>query len=113
MKNGIAIFIAILLGIALGFFGVFNSVFTDGGLGERLVTIVAILLIYAGLGALWGFASPERPWRWVLALSLPGLILLGLYMLKEFNPFYLLYMVSILCLSSLGVYGGHSLRMRK
>lgn len=105
--------IAVLLGIFLGFFGVFNSVFSDGGTLERLVTIAAVLIIYAGLGALWGFFAPERPWRWVLALALPGMIFLAVYMLREYNPFYLVYMVLILCLSSLGVYGGNALRRRR
>lgn len=105
--------IAVLLGIFLGFFGVFNSVFSDGGALERRVTIAVVLIIYAGLGALWGFFAPERPWRWVLALALPGMIFLAVYMLREYNPFYLVYMVFILCLSSLGVYGGQALRRRR
>ncbi|NMC26929.1 MAG: hypothetical protein GYA42_02165 [Syntrophomonadaceae bacterium] len=104
---------AVLLGILLGFFGVFNSVFADGGTLERLVTVAVVLIIYAGLGALWGFFAPERPWRWVLALALPGIIFLAVYMLKEYNPFYLVYMVLILCLSSLGVYGGQALRRQR
>ncbi|MEQ8236007.1 MAG: hypothetical protein ABRQ23_04465 [Syntrophomonadaceae bacterium] len=104
---------AVLAGILLGFFGVFNSVFSDGGTFERLTTIAIVLIIYAGLGALWGFFSPQSPWRWLLALALPGVIFLFLYMLGEFNPLYILYMISILCFSSLGVYGGNALRRRR
>jgi len=113
MGKTLAMVTAVVAGVLLGFFGVFNSVFSDGGTLERLITIAIVLIIYAGLGALWGFFAPEQPWRWVLALALPGVIFLAVYMLREYNPFYIAYIVLILCFSSLGVYGGHALRRQR
>lgn len=113
MGKILAMVTAVVAGILLGFFGVFNSVFSDGGTFERLITIAIVLIIYAGLGGLWGFFSPQSPWRWVLALALPGIVFLAVYILREYNPFYVVYMVLILCFSSLGVYGGHALRRQR
>lgn len=109
MKLKLLMVTAVLVGALLGFFGVLVSVFADGGVLERLITIGIILLIYAALGGLWGFFLPGIWWHGALALSLPGVLLLALYMLGEFNPYYLVYMVLILALAGLGAYGGKAL----
>ena len=113
MKNIIGIVLAILVGGFLGFFGVFVSVFADGGLTERLVTIGIILLIYLVLGAVWGFLLPNFSWKWGLLIGAPGVLLLGFYLLSEFNLFYLLYMILIIGLASLGAWGGSAIKNRK
>ena len=109
MKNYIGMGLAIVFGILIGFFGVFNSVFSDGALNERLIAIAVILLLYAILSGLWGFLLPRYSWQWGLFLGLPGVIFLALYMRSEFNPYYFLYLILILGVACLGGYGGHAL----
>ena len=86
MKNIIGIVLSILTGIFLGFFGAFNSVFSDGELNERLVFIAVILAIYGILGLVWGFLIPKFIWKWGLFLGVPGVLILLLFTLFEFNP---------------------------
>lgn len=112
MKNVIGIILSILVGGLLGFFGVFVSVFADGGLTERLITIGIILLIYIVLGAVWGFLLPALSWKWGFLIGALGVLSLGIYLLSEFNFFYLLYMVLIFCLASLGALGGSAIKNR-
>jgi hypothetical protein len=59
VKHAIGINLAFLAGSLIGFFGVFVSVFADGGLTERLITIGVILLIYSVLSGVWGFLLPD------------------------------------------------------
>jgi hypothetical protein len=113
VKNIFGLLLALAIGSLLGFFGVFVSVFADGGLGERLLTIAVILLIYIFLSALWGFLLPRYSWLWGLCLGFPGALILALYMLKEFNPYYFIYIILIIGLSSLCAYYGSKLRKRK
>ncbi|SHI73456.1 DUF6954 family protein [Parasporobacterium paucivorans] len=87
--------LTIIIGILLGFFGVFVSVFADGGTRERTITIAVILFIYWLLGCVLGLIFPEYSWKWGIALGGPGFIILVLYMIKEFNPLYLLYLIGI------------------
>ena len=113
MKLKLGLVTAGLVGALVGFFGVLVSVFADGGELERLITSGIILLIYAALGGLWGFIMPGIWWHGALALSLPAVLLLALYMWEEFNPYYIVYMVLILTLAGLGAYGGNALRTRR
>lgn len=112
MKQILGMILAIMSGCFVGFFGVFVSVFADGGLQERMITIGFILLIYAFLGCAWSLVLPEKFWRWVLALSLPGMVLLLVYLQKEFNPLYLVYMTLILSCAALGAFLGQRIRKR-
>ncbi|HRY12645.1 MAG TPA: hypothetical protein P5309_03635 [Syntrophomonadaceae bacterium] len=114
MKNIIGIILAIAIGIFIGFFGVVNSVFSDGPMDERLVFIGIILVVYAGLGAVWGFLLPERGWKWGLYLGVPGAVGLLLFMLSEFTLFgyFLLYAAALLAVACLGAWGGARLRTR-
>ncbi len=105
--------LALLAGSILGFFGVLVTVFADGSLTERLVTVGLILLVYALLGAVWAYFQPKYSWSWGLIVGLPGIMILGLYILSQFNPYYLLYMVMIMAIACLGAFGGSSLSPRK
>lgn len=113
MKNYMGVGVAIVLGVLIGFFGVFNSVFSDGPQSERLIAITVILVIYGVLSGLWGFALPRYSWQWGLFLGLPGVIFLALYLRSEFNLYYLIYMALIIVFACLGGYGGHGLRQRQ
>jgi len=113
MKYNIIKLLAILIGIIIGFFGVINSVFSDGALAERLITISIILAIYAILSALLGFLLPAYSWAWGLLLCIPGVLFLFLYMFTEFNPYYLIYIITLISVSCLGAYGGNKIKAIK
>jgi hypothetical protein len=112
VKNIIGIVLSIVTGIFLGFFGALNSVFSDGELNERLVFIGIILVIYGILGAVWGFLIPRFSWKWGLFLGSPGVLILLLFTLFEFNPYFLIYIALNLLLACGGAWGGNSLRKR-
>lgn len=113
MKNIIGIIISLIAGSLIGLFGVIVSVFVDGGMTERLVTIGIILLIYGVLGGVWGFLLPSYSWKWGLLMGAPGVLLLGVYMLSENIVYYLVYMVFILFFACFGAWGGTSVKKRK
>lgn len=115
MKDIVAIILAIALGILIGFFGVVNSVFSDGPMDERLVFIAIILVVYALLGAIWGFLLPQRGWRWGLFLAMPGAVGLFLFMLSELSLFapFILYMIALLGVACLGAWGGSWFRIHR
>lgn len=112
MKNIIGIVLSILTGFFLGFFGALNSVFSDGVLNERLVFIGVLLVIYGILGIVWGFLIPKLTWKWGLFLGGPGVLILLLFMILEFNPYFLVYMALILIMACGGAWGGSALRKR-
>lgn len=112
IKNVISIVLSIVTGTFLGFFGVFNSVFSDGELNERLVLIAVLLVIYGILGLVWGFLIPKFTWKWGLFLGGPGVLILLLFAIIEFNPYFLIYMALIILLACGGAWGGSSVRKR-
>jgi len=113
MKNVLGITMAIALGILIGFFGVFNSVFSDGPLNERLVAIGIILVIYAIFSALWGFIFLKYSWQWGLFLSLPGAFFLLIFTLTELNPYFFLYIILLIGISCWGAYAGGAVRKHR
>ena len=113
MKHIISIILAILIGTITGFFGVFVSVFSDGTLSERLITISIILLVYGVLSGLNGFLQKKYSWQLGLLLGSPGVLFLGLYMFREFNPYYFIYMILIISISCFCAWGGNYIRKRK
>ncbi len=113
MKNIIGMLLAIGTGLSLGFFGVYASIFSDGDLYERLNVISILLLIYIILSTLWGFLLTTYSWQWGILLGLPGALFLALEIMREFNPYYLLYLVLILLFSSISSYCGTIFRNRK
>lgn len=113
MKHIIGLTLSIIIGVLVGFFGVIASVFADGGVNERLLTIAAILLIYAILGGIWGLLFSGLSWKWGFLLGGPGVLFLGIFMLGEFDPFYLVYMALILAFACLGAWIGSSIVKRR
>ena len=113
MKNNLGMILSIALGILIGFFGVFNSVFSDGSLNERLVVIGMILSVYAILSALWGYIFLKYSWQWGLIISIPGALFLFIYTLIESNPYYFLYIILLISLSCWGAYAGDAIRKRR
>lgn len=97
MKKTAGMVIAVLWGLLLGFFGVFSSVFTDGGLAERLIMIAVILLIYSVSAGILAFFSSFSTWKWSLVISAPGMLILILYSFSEPSllVYFLIYIVLI------------------
>jgi len=105
-RKTILIILSVIIGIIIGYFGVLVSVFADGAIKERIITIGIILLIYMILSFLLGLIYPEFSWKWGILLGLPGVLFLAVYSIKEFDFLYLLYIFLILCLSAVGSYFG-------
>lgn len=112
-KKSIAIAVTVIIGLLLGFFGVMVSVFSDAGIYERIVTILIILIIYGVLGLALGFLYPVKTWVYMLSLSIPGVLLLILYSIKEFKVMYLVYILLILAMTYFGTKSGKSLKRKK
>ncbi len=113
MKGIIGVVLAVLTGVLVGFFGAFNSVFSDGGMGERLITIAIVLLVYGVLGFVWGVVLPTHGWKWGLILGVPGALFIGLYLLNEWQSLMALYVIMILIVSLVGAWSGSQLRSSK
>ena len=112
-KKLISIIVTLVIGITLGFFGVMVSVFSDGSTYERIITILIILIIYGLLSLIIGFIRPVKPWGHMLALSIPGVLMLVFYTIKEFNILYIAYIVLILLFTFFGTKSGKSLKRKK
>lgn len=115
MKKVLGIISGLILGGLLAFFGVLVSVFSDGSINERLVTIAVVLVIYGIIGAVFGYIVPQISWKWGLILGLPGVIILLLYSFKETNLFLysIVYMVLIMIFPGLGSYSAARIKRRK
>jgi len=114
MRYGIGVVLALIIGGLLGFFGVFVSVFADGDLTERLITIAVILASYGLLSALWGVLLPDYGWQLGLVLALPGTMMLIWYLSSGgFNPYYIIYGLLILGCSYFGARTGSSIKRRR
>lgn len=103
MKKILGQILGVIIGLLLGFFGVLVSVFADGPLDERMITILVILLIYGILGLIWGWLIPTMSWRWGLYLGTPGSIILLMYSFDETTraPYYIVYIGLILIITCL------------
>lgn len=102
--------ISLLAGSLIGFFGVIVSVFADSALPEQLVTIAVILLIYFVSGGVCSFLLPYYGWKWGIPFSVPGVVMLAIYTILEWNPYYLIYIGLIAGFAILGAWAGSSIR---
>ncbi len=113
-KNAIPHIITLVLGLLLGFFGVFLSVFSDGSIYERMITILIILVIYGILGIVIGIWKPIKTFVFLPGLSMPGVLLLVFYLYKDgLNAFYIPYIILIVAFSYLGLKTGRSFKKKK
>ena len=104
--------ITLAAGALIGFFGVFVSVFSDGLVFERLVTILIVLIIYGIISIILGILKPAYTWLYMLSISLPGILLLVVYTAREFNFLYIVYMILIFLFSYFGTKTGKSLKRK-
>lgn len=97
-----------IVGIAAGFFTVFNYVFSDsdGQSGERVLTFVIVIAVYAILGFAAAFLYRGKPLLSTAVVSTPGIFMLILYLLKEPGQFFLsaLYIITTVFSAYAGVY---------
>lgn len=112
-KKLIGILVTTIIGIVMGFFGVMVSVFSDGSTYERIITILIILIIYGVLSLIIGFIKPVKTWTYMLPLSLPGVLMLIFYNIKEFNIMYIVYILLILLITYFGTKSGKSFKRKK
>lgn len=112
MKKILGSVLSLGLGLLFGFFGVMNSVFSDGPMDERLVVIAIILAIYGLLGLLLGFFFSEIHITAAILLVVPGIVFLTLFLFSELYLLILLYMVLLVLISFVSVKLGHHLHMR-
>ncbi len=112
-KRFVSIIITVIIGAALGLFGVVVSVFSDGRVYERIITVLIILIVYGVLSLAIGFIRPVKPWGHMLALSLPGVLMLVFYTIKEFNILYIVYLVLIILITFFGSKSGKSFKRKK
>lgn len=106
----LGIIISLLAGALLGFFGVIVSVFADSKLTEQLITIAAILLIYFVLSGVCSFLLPPYGWKWGILSGLPGVLMLAIFTVLEWNPYNLIYIVLIAGCAIFGAWAGSSIR---
>ncbi len=85
MRKYVVYTAALLAGILCGFFIVFNLVFSDKGdaYGEIAAVFLLIVAVYGFCGAALGFFLPGYGWINGLLLSLPAIVLVGLYSFRE------------------------------
>jgi uncharacterized membrane protein HdeD (DUF308 family) len=112
-KKPIGIIVTIIIGIVMGIFGVMVSVFSDGTTYERIITILIILIIYGVISLISGFIKPVKSWIYTLSLSLPGVLMLIFYCVKEFNILYVVYIILILLITFFGAKSGKSFNRKR
>lgn len=113
-KSTLPHLITFIAGVLLGIFGVLVSVFSDGSLYERLVTILIILIIYGILGIIIGIWKPIKTLIFLPWLTLPGVLALSFDMYKEgFKILYVLYIILIITISYFGLLTGRSFKRKK
>jgi hypothetical protein len=113
MRDIIGIAAVVLAGVIIGYFGVLGSISTAVEPNQRINMFGGISLLYFFVGAVLGLLLPRYSWKWGLFLSAPGALLLGFFLLKEFNSYFLLYMVSIIFFACIGAWDGKILRNRR
>lgn len=113
-KNAIPHVVTTILGVLLGIFGVFVSVFSDGSTYERIIVIMIILIIYGILGIIIGIWKPIKTFVFLPGLSLPGVLILLFYMYNDgFKAIYVPYIILIVTFSYFGLKTGRSFKKKK
>jgi hypothetical protein len=109
MKKTLMYILAFLIGLLPGFFLVFNYMFSDvSSDSERSVSFLVVEAVYLFLGAVFGLLVSDKGWKYALCLSLPALMLIVLYSLRETGTILinLSYAVSVLGSALIGSLAG-------
>ncbi len=116
MREIIFTLAAFLIGIPVAFFTVFVSIFSDaGGLEDYIPSVIIIVIAYGLLGFIFGYKFPKSSWMWGVWITLPAIIIVVLYSLKETTrlPLHAFFALLPLAASSLAAYQGALMKRRK
>ena len=113
MRTFTAFMLAVILGSIIGLYGVIVSVFADGPLDERIISISTIILVYIVVSFFFGYLFPELGWRLGILFGFPGALFLAFYTVNETNPLYFLYILMIILVACLFTGVGSNMKTRK
>ena len=108
--------LAVLVGIPLAFFLVFNAIFSDGvSILERFLTFVLIIISYGILGLVFGFIWPKHSWRSGIGISITAFLIVGWYSFRETQhlPLHFSYLVVTAASACLAALAGTWLSVRR
>jgi len=108
--------LAVLVGIPLAFFLVFNAIFSDGvSIPERFLSFVLIIITYGILGLVFGFTWPKHSWRWGIWISITAFLIVGWYSFRETEhlPLHFSYLVVTAASACLAALAGTRLSARR
>ena len=107
LKNILLSVMALVIGTFITIFGVFLSVFADGGLNERLILIAIVLLVLFISSSAFAYIQPSKSLLNAAFLGGGGITVL---MINHQNIYYSLYSLSILLVCLAGVFVGRKLQ---
>jgi len=116
MKKNIWLIASFVTGLLPGFFLVFNFMFSDIiSLYERILSYLVVIAAYIILGAAFGLAAHDMGWKSAVCLSLPAIILVLIYSVKETGTagINLLYAAAALIPSIISAQLGSKLSRRR
>ena len=93
---------ALIFGALISIYGVFLSVFADGGINERLILIAIVLILLLIFSTIFAYIQPRNAWLNAAFLGGGGVIIL---LLDLQNVYYFLYsfMILLVCIVCVGV----------
>lgn len=109
MKKAVSSFIAFVLGVVFGIFGVFVSVFADASMKERLTLVAMLLPVYALLAFIISFFARNGFFWPGTMLVITGVVVLVYFLFKEFQWYMPPYLVLLVAFSMGGAYLGNRL----
>lgn len=109
LKSILLSIVALICGALISIYGVFLSVFADGGINERLILIAIILIVLFVFSTVFAYTQPRNAWLNAAFLGGGGIIIL---LLDLQNVYYFLYSFMIILVCSAGVLVGKRLRKK-
>ncbi|HLD00048.1 MAG TPA: hypothetical protein VJC11_03745 [Patescibacteria group bacterium] len=116
MRETIFKIVAFLIGAPVAFFTVFVSIFADaGGLEDYIPSVIIIVIVYGLLGFIFAYNFPKSSWMWGVWITLPAIIIVVLYSIKETTrlPLHAFFAMLPLLASSLAAYQATLMKQRK
>ncbi len=108
--------VAVLMGLPLAFFLVFNAIFSDGtSIVERFISFALIIISYGILGLVFGFIWPKHSWRWGIWISITAFLIVGWYSFREteYLPLHFSYLAVTAASACLAALAGTRLSVKR